>query len=179
MVVDPETGESPKVWLASQTERVTSTPVQYSDPAAVQAEFTEVGTWREELQAFPSWMEYDRTEKCLRAPIVGVDGEGVGRIGYIVGTWNDATGRVEWVDDPDPRNPMFTLSDLQEQLGGKGSLYNRFEFLNGVFQTPDGTWSMLFVADPGLPDGMVSNRTTTRSDRLSAAETKWCQRAAG
>ncbi len=167
MVVDPETGESPKVWLASQTERVTSTPVQYSDPAAVQAEFTEVGTWREELQAFPSWMEYDRTEKCLRAPIVGVDGEGVGRIGYIVGTWNDATGRVEWVDDPDPRNPMFTLSDLQEQLGGKGSLYNRFEFLNGVFQTPDGTWSMLFVADPGLPDGMVSNVLSGAADRYS------------
>ena len=167
MVIDPETGESTKVWRSSSVNRVTRAADQYADPVAALAEFTEPGTWREELQDFPSWMEYDPVEKCLRAPIVGRDGSGVERVGYILGTWNEDTGRVEWTDDPHANNPVFELDSLRAMTDGKGTLYNLFGFLNGVFQTVDGTWAMVFLATVGNPDGMVACALTGAEDRYS------------
>ncbi len=181
MVTDPATGESTKVWRSSSVNRVTRGADQYADPVAVLAEFTAPGTWREELQDFPSWMEYDPVDECLRAPIVGRDGSGVERVGYILGTWNDDTGRVEWVDDPHANNPVFELDSLRALTEGKGTLYNTFGFLNGVFQTVDGTWTMVFLATVGNPDGMVActpDQKTTRSNRSWVGATRSCPKAA-
>ena len=167
MVTAPSTGQSTKVWSASGVSRLTTAPDQYPDPAAVQAELVAAGTWRNSLKDFPSWMEYDVTGECLWAPIVGIDSQGVERVGYIVGRWNDDTGRVEWEDDPHPNNPLFELDALREVLGGKGSFYNLIAFLNGVFQTEDGTWAMVFAAGVGNPDGMVACALTGAPDRYS------------
>lgn len=167
MVKDPANGDSTKVWRKSGVSRLTRVPEQHDDPAAVQAEIVAPGTWRETVIRFPSWMEYDATNDCLWAPILAADSEDVQRVGYIVGTWNDSTGRVEWTDDPDPRNPIFTLDELQAVLGGWGSPYNTFGFINAVFQTSDGTWTMTFNAGMGTPDGMVACALTGASDRYS------------
>ncbi|MCD6361112.1 MAG: hypothetical protein J7M38_09625, partial [Armatimonadetes bacterium] len=167
MVKDPETNESTKVWRKRKVHRITRAPEQYPDPAAVQAEIVEPGTWRDTIIRFPSWMEYDAANEQLWAPVLAADAEGVQRVGYIIGKWNENSGRVEWSDDPDPRNPLFTLDELQAVLGGKGSYYNTFGFINGVFQTADGTWAMTMALGMGTPDGMVACALTGAPDKYS------------
>jgi len=167
MVKDPDTGESTKVWRADAISRITRQPTQYSSPSQVQDEFTEAGTWREALQRFPDWMEYDRANDRLIAAVVGEDAGGVARVGYIWGTWNESTGRVEWTDDPDPGNPVFELEALEEVLEGKGNLYNRFVSLGGVFETVEGSWAMTFIATVGDPDGYVTCALTGAPDKYS------------
>lgn len=167
MVRDPDSGDSTKVWRKWSVRRLTRAPEQYPDPAAVQAELVAPGTWRESIVRFPSWMEYDPVNDCLWAPVLAADGAGVQRVGYIIGKWNDSKGRVEWSDDPDPRNPIFALEELEAVLGSWGSPYNTFGFINGVFKLADGTWAMTFNAGMGTPDGMVACALTGAPDKYS------------
>lgn len=167
LVIDPGTGHSVRAWRCEGLERVKQQPTQYGNPAAIQASFTAPGTWRDSLVNCPSWMEYDPVEDRLTALLVGNDPSGVARVGYVHGTWDDATGRVRWEDDPDPRNPMFTLDELRAVVAGRGRPYNELGMINAVFQVAEDEWVLVFTATLGNPDGMAACVLTGAPDRYS------------
>ena len=122
LVCDRDTGESIRVAQLQGLERETRQPEQYPTPAEIQESLTEPGTWRESVLYCPSWMEYEADAGLVRALLVGIDGTGVQRVGYVLGEWDEDLGRMVWEDDPDPRNPMFELYELRAVLaGGRGS----------------------------------------------------------
>ncbi len=167
LVRAPGTAESAKVWRADDVSRVTRQPTQYSDPSAVQDEFTAENTWRHSLWRFPDWMRYDPVNDRLVALAVAEDAGGTARAGYVWGTWNEETGRVEWTDDPDPRNPLFELDVLDDVLRRRSDLYNRIASVGGVFQTTEGTWAMTFGITVGDPDGYITCALTGAEDEYS------------
>lgn len=167
MVIDPDTGDSVRAWRCEGLERVKQQPVQYADPATIQASFTAAGTWRDSIVNCPSWMEYDPEADRLVALLVGKDPEGVERVGYVLGTWDDTVGHVVWEDDPDPRNPMFTLDELRAIVAGRSRPYNELGMINGVFQVAEDEWVLVFTATLGNPDGMAACVLTGAPDRYS------------
>lgn len=167
MVVDPDTGQSVRAWRTAGLERVTQEPVQYADPATVQASFTAAGTWRDTIVNCPSWMEYDAAADRLTALLVGRDPAGVERVGYVFGTWDDEAECVRWADDPDPRNPMFTLDELRAVIAGRSRPYNELGMINGVFQVAEDEWVLVFNATLGNPDGVAACALTGAPDKYS------------
>lgn len=167
MVVDPESGESPKIWRLGGLTREMRQPEQYPTPQDIQEAIVEPGTWRETIEAWPSWMAYDAEEDCIRALLLGTDSSGVQRAGYVLGTWDDGTGTVMWADDPDPRNPMFTVDELETALGEAGGRwYAQFNMLNGVFAVDEDDWALVFTAGGGM-DHITSCVLTGAPDRYS------------
>lgn len=167
LVVDPDTGNSVRAWRTEGLERVKQQPVQYASPAEIQASFTSPGTWRDSIVCCPSWMEYDPVEERLTALLVGKDPAGVARVGYVLGTWDDAAGYVRWEDDPDPRNPMFTLDELRAVIAGRSRPYNELGMINAVFQVAEDDWVLVFTATLGNPDGMAACVLTGAPDKYS------------
>ncbi len=167
LVCDPDTGESIRVARFEGLERETRQPEQYATPADVQESFTAPGTWRESVLYCPSWMEYEPATGLVRALLVGIDGAGVQRVGYVLGEWDEDLGHVVWGDDPDPRNPMFELDELRAVLAGRSRLYNVPGMMNAVFEVDEGEWALVFTATVGNPDGMLTCVLTGAPDRYS------------
>ena len=167
LVCDPDTGESIRVAQLEGLERETRQPEQYATPADIQESFKAAGTWRESVLYCPSWMEYEADTGLVRALLVGVDGVGVERIGYVLGEWDEEQGHVVWEDDPDPRNPMFALDELRAVLAGRSRLYNVLGMMNAVFEVDEGEWALVFTATVGNPDGMLACALTGAPDRYS------------
>ncbi|MGD9495696.1 MAG: LamG domain-containing protein [Armatimonadota bacterium] len=167
LVTDVTTDDSVRVWRREGVERETRQPVQYASPAQIQESFTAAGSWRSSLMYCPSWMEYDPAEDRLRALLTGIDGQGVARVGWVIGQWSEELGRVVWEDDPDPRNPMFTLDELRAVLGGRSQPYQEIGMINGAFQTGEDEWALVFTATLGNPDGMAACALVGAPDRYS------------
>ena len=172
MVTDPATGDSIKVARKAGLTREVRVPQQHPDPAQVRASLTRQGSWRHDLLYCPSWMEYDELNDRLTALLVGIDESGVKRIGYIHGTGNDGTGAVDWVDDPDPRNPIMLWDDLQKAVGSRSMPANRLAMINGVFEVGEGDWALAFSATLGLPDGFTTCALLGAPDRYTFAPQK-------
>lgn len=167
LVIDPATGESTKAALVRGMVRETREAQQYPVPEEVQQSFTEPGTWRHGLRYCPSWFSYDARNERLVALLVGEDPEGVRRLGYIHGTWDEAAGMVRWEDDPDPRNPFLVSGDLEAVLAGRSNPYRTLGMVNGAFEVAEDDWALVFTATIGNPDGMAACALTGAPDPYS------------
>jgi len=167
LVIDPESGETTKAWRIENLTRETRAPEQYGDPAAVQASFTAAGTWRDTILYPPIWMEYDAENERVVALLVGKDPDEVARVGYIHGTWNEGTGRMQWEDDPDPRNPLFELEELESVLEGRSQPFGTLARVNGVHQVAEDDWVLSFTATIGNPDGVAACALVGAPDKYS------------
>ncbi|MFP4250392.1 MAG: LamG domain-containing protein [Armatimonadota bacterium] len=167
MVLDPESGESVRAARTENVQLELRRPDQHPDPEAVKAAIRAPGTWRETFRSLPRCMSYDAENDRLQAVLVGLDSDGVERLGYIHGTWNETEGLVEWEDDPDPRNPFLLLDDLRAVLGGRSSITNVFAAMGNVYEVSDDNWALQFTAGIGSPDGVVTCVLEGAPDRYS------------
>jgi len=96
-------GDSVKVWRQQNLTFNKQRPTKITDFNAVTADLYEPGTWREdsvpELTSLPIPVSYDAEDEVITCALQALDGSGVPHLGYIQGTWNEATGRISWTDE--------------------------------------------------------------------------------
>lgn len=166
-------GESPKAWRVKQLSRKITRPTKQTSPEAVRADLTAPGTWRHDIGSAPIPVLYDEATKESVALIVGVDSGGVSQIGYIRGSWNTQTGRIRWVDDTPPagkQNPFLAVSDLRP--GKERDVACNTGYPVSVVRCPDGTWSLVYVAQSSHPDHFMGYQLCGAPDRWSFSREK-------
>ena len=155
---------SVKTWRLNGLAYRKTLPTKITNWQQVQSDLAAVGTWRNTSSA-PTPVSYDEATKTATCAIVGYDASGVARLGYVNGTWNAATGRVTWTDEPAPagkQNPIGTLDGLVPP-----EVADRPSGVTAVMKAPDGTWSLFAQASPANYDHYVSVGLHGAADRWS------------
>ncbi|MCD6350786.1 MAG: hypothetical protein J7M26_01595, partial [Armatimonadetes bacterium] len=154
-----------KVWRQRGVVLETDKPVKYSNPADVQDDLKN-STWRANGTGAP-WPVIEQGDQVI-ALVLGKDSSDVRRLGYIVGTWNDTTGRIDWEDETPPEgksNPFFEGTPLSvDRSEDTPTVYG----LSGtVVPLPDGKWLLQFPAKMSDPDHSQSGLLLGAEDRWS------------
>jgi len=155
---------SVKVWRQRGVVLDTQKPTKYATPSAVQGDL-KTAPWRAKSCGTP-WPVEERGDEVL-AVVVGEDTGGTRRIGYILGTWNQSTGRIDWADETPPEgksNPFFEGGPMSvDRAPDTPTVYT---LTATVLPLPDGKWMMQFPAKMGDPDH-------SQSGLLLGAEDRW------
>ncbi len=163
-------GDSVKVWQQQNLTFNKQKPTKITDWQAVMGDLEKPGTWRETVAAnsgIPVPIEYDEANETITAAIVGSDASGTRQLGYVVGHWDENTGRISWEDESPPAGKSNPILDVSTLRGGReqdadGTLSR----INGILQSTDGTWSLIYIAAPDSMDG-------TRTYALHGAPDRW------
>lgn len=172
-------GDSVKVWQQQNLTFNKQKPTKITDWGAVMSDLEEAGTWRETVAAdtgVPVPIEYDEVNETITAAVVGTDASSTRRLGYVVGHWDEGTGRISWEDESPPAgksNPVLNVSTLRggREQDSPGSLGR----INGILPSIDGTWSLIYIAAPDNMDGIRTYALHGAPDRWSFdASTQHC-----
>jgi hypothetical protein len=161
-------GESTKVWFSWQVTRQTARPAKYPSPGAVRSDLTAPGTWRQDIVSLPIPVAYDEDAEAAVVLVVGKDAQGVCRLGYLRGTWDDTTGRIRWTDETPPEgrsNPFLALSELKP--GREADMQCAGAMPSSVLQDSDGTWALIYTANSSHPDHIQAYMLRGAEDRWS------------
>jgi hypothetical protein len=162
-------GDSVKVWRSSGVGLVLNQPVKQTDYEAVTTDLEAPGTWRNTVDGSPIPVTYDPVAQVVTCGITGVDATGVRRLGYIQGQADSTTGRILWTDEPAPAgeaNPVIEMDTLRTEAESDAPVQDPPQ-LCGVWQAPDGTWSLLYYARPDDVDGGQTYCLHGAADRWS------------
>jgi hypothetical protein len=155
---------SVKTWRLNGLSYRKSQPTKITNWQQVVADLQAPGTWRQQAGT-PLPVEYDETTQAATCITLGTDAAGVSRLGYVRGTWNEATGRITWTDETPPpgrQNPFAVMADLVP-----ASVPDRPYYMAGVVQAPDGTWSLFLNAQQANFDHFVNLALHGAEDRWS------------
>jgi len=168
-------GQSTKVWRSLNVTRSISKPTKCPSPADAKADLQAAGTWRQSIQGTPVPIQDHDAEDSVIALVVGTDSEGVTRLGYVEGVWDEGTGRISWDDEAPPAgrsNPFMLLSELRPTREADGQYEQSTP--NAVLQTSDGKWSLVYEAQTSHPDHFMAYLLSGAEDRWSfSAEQHW------
>ncbi len=146
-------GKSIKVWRQAAVEWKKNHPVKISDWNAVAADLKEAGTWRHSVVGAPIPVLYEEETATVVALVQGKDAEGVARLGYVEGRWDEESGRIRWSDEQAPEgcsNPFIEVSALRTDIEQDAPVSAAGPV--AVLQAPDGTWSLFYWAKPAAAD---------------------------
>lgn len=174
MLIAP-TQESTKVWRRRGVARRRTRPTKVTDPGSVRGDLRASGTWRSEVGSVPIPVLHDEQRGVVTALIVGVGADGVSRLGYIEGSWDEQTGRIRWEDEAAPAgrsNPFMALSDLRAGRERDGQLSTSWP--DAVLKNADGKWCLVYGAQTSHPDHFMAYLLYGADDRWSfSREEHW------
>lgn len=174
MVFAP-TQESTKVWRLGGVERRRTRPTKVTDAGAVRGDLRAAGTWRNEVGSVPAPVLHDEQRGVVTALIVGIGVDGVSRLGYIEGRWDEQTGRIRWDDEPAPTgrsNPFMELLELRAGRERDGQLSAVWP--DAVLRNTDGKWCLVYGAQTSHPDHFMTYLLYGAEDRWSfSREEHW------
>jgi hypothetical protein len=160
----PQT-RSIKVWRQQGVVLATQRPSKYPNPSQIQADLKNA-PWRSSACSAP-WPVEESGERVV-ACVTGSDAAGIPRLGYIVGTWDEQAGRVQWQDEPPPagkNNPFFSGPPLSvDRAPDTPTVY---ELSGVVIPLPDGKWMLAFGAKMSDPDHSQCGLLLGAEDRWS------------
>lgn len=177
MATGPD-GEATKVWRKLNVTRTTDKPTKITPPSATTTDLQAEDTWRH-TAGLPIPIQYDEDAEEITCLLTGVDNAGNVRWGYIVGAWDDATGRIAWTDEIPPEgktNPLsLTIDDLRPSQESD-AMATRFVAVLAVLPSADGTqWFLAYGGDQVNDDHYMSYLLGPCDDRwsFSRAEHWW------
>jgi hypothetical protein len=170
LVRDMITGHSSRVWRAENCSWGSASPTVNPSPAQALADLQEAGSWREAVAYHTSIAPWADTESVV-ASVLGEDVGGAKRLGYVRGTWDAGTNRIQWQTEPAPggrSNPFLNASELRptemsDSTWGMGVDPG----VTQVLQRPDGTWTLLVSGNEDNPDHYFVRALHGSPDRYS------------
>jgi len=150
-------GDSVKVWRQQNLTFNKQRPTKITDYNAVTADLYEPGTWREdsiiESTSLPTPVSYDAENEVITCALQAIDGNGNTQLGYIQGTWNAATGRINWTDEQPPTgksNPSLDTSTLRCERESDSRM--GYSSVERIIPSIDGTWSLIYRSNTDTAD---------------------------
>lgn len=169
MIRDLGTGHSSRLWRWENCAWAVDRPTMNANPQQAAADLGAAGTWRHTAQ-FLATINEQMTPDEVVALVRGTDQSGVQRMGYVRGTWDEATRRIRWEDEVAPEgasNPFLEAAELRPWFTNDSKW--GLDGMSGgqVLKTPDGTWSLLYTGTEGNPDHYFTRALHGAQDRWS------------
>jgi hypothetical protein len=164
-------GEGTKVWRKRNVTRTKTKPVKITNPALTKADLQAAGTWRQVVNDLPLYVEDGTVAGTVVCVLEGTNAAGVAQLGYVVGAWDDGTGRITWTDETPPAgktNP-FMLRDEMKPAKDTAALYatgggNVQAVLRGA---DDDDWYMAYGSQQANVDHYIGYLLGPAADRWS------------
>ena len=167
---DMATGHSSRVWRAENCSWGSAAPTVNADPAQALADLQQTGSWRESVVYHKSIAPWEDNSEVV-ASVLGTGVGGAKRLGYVRGTWNAATNRIQWQSDTAPAgrsNPFLSATALRPWETSDSTWGLGYDpGVTQIFERPDGTWSLLVSGNEDNPDHYFVRALHGAADRWS------------
>jgi hypothetical protein len=162
-------GDSVKVWRQQNLALQLDTPTKYQNYTQATADLAAAGTWRNAVVTGPVPISYDETAETATCALLGQDASGKLWLGYVVGHWDESSGRVLWADEPPPAgklNPCLDWTTLRTDVESDAPI-GEVGQPQAILQSVDGSWSLFYVNQPDLVDDFETYALHGAADRWS------------